>query len=260
MKLRFLGTGTSFGVPVLGCHCETCASDDPRDQRTRHGALIEWGATRLLIDTPPELRLQLLAGNVDRLDAVWFTHSHADHLHGIDDLRAFTAIWKHEFPVFVPPGSPDLFYRRFPYIFDPTVLAVEGTSKPQLALTELHASRAVELGGRSLVPLAVPHGPLTVYGLRVGSLAYITDAKMLPDEVMSAIQGVDTLVLNALWFGKPHPTHFNVEEAIETAREVGARQTFLTHITHRTAQAEFDARLPEGVFAAYDGLTIDIPE
>ncbi len=260
MRLRFLGTGTSFGVPVLGCHCATCSSEDPRDQRTRHAALIEWDDARLLIDTPPEVRLQLLGAGADRLDAVWFTHAHADHIHGIDDLRAFTALRQQEFDVFVPQGSSDLFYRRFPYIFDPTVRAVEGTSKPILGLTEVDPYESVTVAGRTIVPLAVPHGPLTVFGLRVGRLGYVTDAKTLPPRVMKALEGVEVLVLNALWFGNPHPTHFNVEEAIAAARAVGARCTYLTHLTHRSSQAEFDARLPDGIAAAYDGLTVDISE
>jgi phosphoribosyl 1,2-cyclic phosphate phosphodiesterase len=258
MKLRFLGTGTSFGVPVLGCACDTCSSSDPRDRRTRHAALVEWEGFRLLIDTPPEVRLQLLDAGTDRLDAVWFTHAHADHIHGIDDLRAFTALWRQTFPCFVPRGCAELFHRRFPYIFDSSVRAVEGTSKPTLVLTELGPQETVALGGRTVVPLAVPHGPLTVFGLRVGNLGYITDAKTLPSEVMKALVGVDVLVINALWFGEPHPTHFNVEEAIEVARVVGARKTYLTHITHKSSQAEFDARLPDGVEAAYDGLTVEI--
>ncbi len=260
MKLRFLGTGTSFGVPVLGCHCATCSSPDPRDKRTRHAALIEWADKRLLIDTPPELRLQLLDAQVDRLDAVWFTHAHADHIHGIDDLRAFTAIWRQEMSVFVPEGSAELFYRRFPYIFDPSIQAVAGTSKPAFQPTEVSPEGPVEFEGQTLVPLAVPHGPLTVFGLRIGQLGYITDAKILPPRVMKALEGVDVLVLNALWFGNPHPTHFNVEEAIEVARAVGARKTYLTHLTHRSTQKEFDARLPQGIEAAYDGLIVHIDE
>lgn len=260
MKLRFLGTGTSFGVPVLGCRCDTCTSPDPRDRRTRHAALIEWDDTRLLVDTPPELRLQLLEAGVDSLDAVWFTHAHADHIHGIDDLRAFTALRGQRFDVFVPRGDADLFFRRFPYIFDPSIRAVEGTSKPILTLTEVADGEPVEVGEQAVVPLAVPHGPMTVFGLRVGGLGYITDAKRLSASVMESLRGVDVLVLNALWFGNPHPTHFNVEEACEVAARVGARATYLTHLTHRSRQAELDERLPDGVYAAYDGLTVEVAE
>jgi len=259
LRLRFLGTGTSYGVPVLGCDCAICASTDPRDQRSRHAALIEGASGRLLIDTPPELRAQLLAAGTDRVDAVWYTHMHADHVHGIDDLRAFTSLWNHPVALYAPQGTRAQFHARFPYIFDETVRAVQGTSKPALRVTEVDPDIPVELLGHQVVPLPVPHGPLTVYGLRIGALGYVTDAKRLPPGVLDALQGVEVLVLNALWFGHPHPTHFNVEEAVEAARTVGAARTYLTHLTHRVAHEELEARLPEGVFAAYDGLVVDIP-
>jgi phosphoribosyl 1,2-cyclic phosphate phosphodiesterase len=256
MKLTFLGTGTSFGIPVVGCDCATCTSTDPRDKRTRHGALLETRAGRLLIDTPPELRLQLVANRIASVDAVWFTHAHADHIHGIDDLRVFTT--RKDLPVFVPAEYRRLFERHFRYIFDEAVQPPEGTHKPQLTPLEIEPGVPVDIVGESFVPVVVPHGDCSVYGFRVGRLGYVTDAKLLPLEAMGELRGVHVLVLNALWFGKPHPTHLNIEEAIEVARDLGAKTTYLTHLTHRVRHAELLERLPRGVYPAFDGLTVEI--
>ena len=257
MKLIFLGTGTSFGVPVIGCDCEACTSTDRRDRRTRHGALLETGEGRLLVDTPPELRLQLLAAGVDHVDAVWFTHVHADHVHGIDDVRVFT-VRGEDMPAYVPREYGPILARHFQYIFDDSFKPPEGSSKPRVRLTEFDVGASVRILGRDFVPVRVPHGDCSVYGFRVGSLGYVTDGKSLSPEAIEILSGVDVLVLNALWFGRPHPSHFNIEEAVEAAREVGARRTYLTHLTHRVTHAELLERLPEGVLPAYDGLTVEV--
>lgn len=257
MKLTLLGTGTSFGVPVIGCTCDTCTSDDPRDRRTRHGAIVTVDGGRLLVDTPPELRLQLLAAKVDRIDAVWYTHIHADHVHGIDDLRAFTARERRSIPAYMPEGSEEL-RRRFLYIFDESVRPAAGTSKPEIRLQPVREGEEVRILGERVVPLAVPHGSMTVFGFRMGPLGYITDAKRLPPATLEGLRGVRVLVLNALWFGNPHPTHFNVEEAIEAARAVGAERTYLTHLTHRVRHSELLERLPDGIEPGYDGMTIEV--
>lgn len=257
MKLTFLGTGTSFGVPVVGCDCATCTSKDPRDRRTRHAAVLELPGGTLLVDTPPELRLQLLASHIDRIDAVWFTHTHADHIHGIDDIRIFT-VRRGDMDAYVPAEYRARFEHHFNYIFDESVHPPEGSSKPRVRLREFSGDEPVEILGESFMPVKVPHGGCTVYGFRVGGLGYVTDAKTLPDQAKQILQGVDVLVLNALWFGRPHGSHFNIEEAIEAAREVGAGRTFLTHLTHRVRQEELEERLPEGVSAAYDGLEVEI--
>jgi phosphoribosyl 1,2-cyclic phosphate phosphodiesterase len=256
LKLTFLGTGTSFGVPVVGCDCAACTSLDPRDRRTRHGALVEVPEGRLLVDAPPELRLQLLAADVRGVDAVWFTHVHADHVHGIDDLRVFTVRRNIDLPAYVGAEYLDHMAARFQYIFDDDIQPAQGSSKPRIRLIPLEPGRPVEILGRSFLPVEVPHGPVRVYGFRVGGLGYVTDAKALPAAALAAFTGVDILVLNALWFGKVHPSHFNVEEAVEAARTVGARRTFLTHLTHRVTHAQLLARLPEGVEPAHDGLTV----
>lgn len=257
IKLTFLGTGTSFGVPVVGCDCEACTSADPRDKRTRHGAVVETEGGRLLVDTPPELRLQLLSAGIDSIDAVWFTHMHADHVHGIDDVRVFT-VRKGDMPAYVPHEYRSALEAHFRYIFDDAVQPPAGSHKPRVKLHEFEVGEPVEIVGRSFLPLRVPHGDCSVYGFRVGSLGYVTDAKRLPDEAVEALRDVEVLVLNALWFGRPHSAHFNIEEAIDAARVVGAGRTYLTHLTHRVTHAELEARLPEGVFPAYDGLTVEI--
>lgn len=259
MKLTFLGTGTSFGIPVAGCDCEVCTSRDSRDRRMRHGALLTTGEGRsVLVDTPPELRLQLVREGVAKVDAVWFTHLHADHLHGIDDLRIFSIRTGRSIDAYASEDAISVLKKRFDYIFDPEVPAPRGSTKPQIALHRVEAGRLRQVGGLPLLPLEVQHGSTTVLGFRVGGLGYLTDAKEIPLSTRVALQGVDVLVLNALWFGNPHPSHLNVEEALALARELGAGRTYLTHLTHRVSHAELEARLPPGVEAAWDGLSVEI--
>ena len=258
MRLRFLGTGTSFGIPVIGCSCATCTSADPRDRRLRHGAIIEDGGRRLLIDAPPELRLQLLDARVESVDAVWITHCHADHVHGIDDLRAFTVRPSRTLDMWAPPDCAETMRSRFDYIFDEDQRPEAGTSKPELTLNDLPLDRDIDIAGFTITPIPVRHGRSVPLGLRCGSLGYITDAKTIPPESLERLAGVRVLVLNALWHGDPHPTHLNVEEAIELARTIGAERTLLTHLTHRVRHAALAAALPAGIEPAYDGLVIDI--
>lgn len=258
MKLRFLGTGTSFGVPVIGCGCATCTSPNPRDRRTRHGAVLEEGGRRVLIDTPPELRLQLVEAGIGSVDAVWYTHCHADHVHGVDDLRAFSIRRSELLMVYGSESCVETLRNRFDYVFDASIRPLEGTTKPEARLAAVRPYEPTEVAGFTLIPLPVPHGQVEAFGFRVGDLGYITDAKRLPERTRAALEGVRVLVLNALWYGNPHPTHFTVEEATEVARELGAERTFLTHLSHRVRHAELEARLPPGVFPAYDGLVVDL--
>lgn len=258
MKLTFLGTGTSFGVPVVGCGCGTCTSGDARDRRTRHSALLQEDGRTLLVDTPPELRLQLVAAGVRHVEAVWYTHCHADHVHGVDDLRVFTLRREEPLDAWASDACARVLERRFDYIFDPAVRPTVGTSKPDGRLHRLEAYRPLEIAGFRLLPLPVPHGGVRAFGFRTGALGYITDAKHLPPRTLEALRGVRILVLNALWWGDPHPTHMNVEEAIEAAFEVGAEVTFLTHLSHRVGHAELMERLPAGILPAYDGLAVEV--
>jgi phosphoribosyl 1,2-cyclic phosphate phosphodiesterase len=257
VKLTFLGTGTSFGVPQIGCGCAVCRSDDPRDRRTRVGALVESNDLRLLIDTPPELRLQLIAAGVNRVDAVLFTHDHADHTHGIDDIRAISVHRDGALPMYGPPEALEALARRFPYIFDPSLKALPGTTKPEGFATPIEPGVPVRIGHLDVLPVELPHGRMRVYGYRIGALAYVTDAKAIPDDVVAQFQGVRLLVLNAL-FRRAHPTHLSIGEAVDAARRVGATTTYLTHLTHESSHAELAASLPAGILAAYDGLTVEV--
>lgn len=259
MRLIFLGTGTSFGVPQIGCQCRTCTSTDPRDRRSRTAALIETRGKRLLIDTPPELRLQLVAAGVDRIDAVLYTHAHADHVHGIDDLRAISVRQGNAggLPAYGPAATMAELAARFPYIFDRAILPPPGTSKPELAAHALEAGRIATVAGVPVLPLALPHGDHSVFGYRFGPVAYLTDVKAVPDDVAAQLAGLEVLVLNAL-LPQPHPLHLSIPEAVAAAQRIGARQTWLTHLTHDAPHADLAGRLPRGIAPAYDGLVIDV--
>ncbi len=256
MRLVFLGTGTSYGVPQIGCDCRTCTSRDPRDRRTRTAALIEVGGRRLLIDTPPELRLQLVDAGVTSVDAVLFTHAHADHVHGIDDLRALSTRRRGPLDVYGSAGTLAELARRFDYIFDGTP-ALPGTSKPELVGHPLEPDRETQIAGMPVLALALPHGGGTVLGFRIGPLAYLTDVKTIPEPALARLAGLVVLVINAL-LPRPHPLHLSIPEAVAAAQRIGARQSFLTHLTHDTPHAELAARLPAGIAPAYDGLVIEV--
>lgn len=258
MNLTFLGTGTSFGVPVIGCGCATCTSEDPRDRRTRHAAVLESDGRRVLVDTPPELRLQLIGQGVRDIDAVWYTHCHADHTHGVDDLRVFSVRRARPLDVYGSEACVRVLASRFDYIFDTKLRPIEGTTKPEARLHAFSAYQPVDVAGLRMTPLPVPHGHVDAFGFRVGELGYITDAKRLPDLTRRALDGVRVLVLNALWYGEPHPTHFTVDEAVAAAREIGAERTYLTHLTHRVRHRDIESRLPAGILPAHDGLTVEV--
>jgi phosphoribosyl 1,2-cyclic phosphate phosphodiesterase len=215
------------------------------------------GGTRILIDTPPELRLQLINAGVGNVDAILFTHDHADHVNGIDDIRALSDRSKVPIEMYGPPDTMARLVNRFAYIFDDSIKALPGTSKPEGRAHPVPPGKSFRIGDVDVLPVPVPHGPISVYGYRIGNLGYITDAKALPDDALRAFKGVDVLVLNAL-FRTSHPTHLSVSEAVSAAQKVGARQTWLTHLTHRTGHAELEAELPRGIAPAFDGLTVQI--
>jgi len=258
VRLTLLGTGTSFGVPQIGCRCATCTSTDPRDRRTRTAALIETQGKRLLIDTPPELRLQLVAAGVDHVDAVLFTHAHADHVHGIDDLRALSVRQGTALAAYGSRATMLELIGKFPYIFDPSIVVPIGTSKPELKGHVLEPGNTTQVAGVAVLPLALPHGEQVVFGYRVGPIAYLTDVKVIPETVVEGLEGLEVLILNAL-LSRPHPLHLSVPEAIAAAQRVGARRTFFTHLTHENTHAALASMLPPGIAPAYDGLVIDLP-
>lgn len=258
MKLTFLGTGTSFGVPKIGCYCAVCRSPDPRDRRSRVGAVVESAhGTRLLIDTPPELRQQLVAAGIDRVDAVAFTHQHADHTHGIDDLRAITVTRDAPLPIYGPAETLADLRHKFRYIFDDAMRPLPGTSKPEGKAHPVEAGQSFAVGDMMVTPVQVPHGNVTVFAYRIGPLAYVTDAKSLPPEALDQLRGASVLVINAL-FRTEHPTHLSIPEAVAAAREIGADRTYLTHLTHDNFHADLEAELPRGIAPAFDGLTVRI--
>lgn len=258
MKLTFLGTGTSFGVPQLGCGCEVCHSRDPRDRRTRVGAIVETAAREtILIDTPPELRLQLIQAEVDKVDAVLFTHEHADHTHGIDDLRAITARRDTHLPMYGSAETLQSLAKKFDYIFDDSIKPLPGTTKPQGRGVIIHEGETLRVAGVEVTAVPVAHGGITVFAYRLGALAYVTDAKTIPDSSIEMLRGSRVLVINAL-FRRPHPSHLSLPEALDVARAIGAERTYLTHLTHDNFHADLEAELPAGISPAFDGLTITV--
>ena len=257
MRLVFLGTGTSFGIPQIGCSCPVCTSTDPKDKRSRSAAVVQSNGATILIDTPPELRLEMLATGIGSVDAVLYTHDHADHTHGIDDLRALSGHHRGTVPIYGPADALERMRRKFDYIFDPLARPIPGSSRPDVTLHALEAGVEATVAGIRVLPLRFSHGQSDVFGYRFGRLAYLTDVKAVPAAARAALQGVDVLVLNAL-FHRSHPTHLSIPEAVEAARAIGARRTYLTHLTHKTGHAALLAELPPTIEPAYDGLVVEV--
>jgi phosphoribosyl 1,2-cyclic phosphate phosphodiesterase len=222
------------------------------------GAAVETdGGAVILIDTPPELRLQLLRAHIDRVDAVLYTHGHADHTHGIDDLRAITARRDVHLPMYGADATLTDLARKFAYIFDDDIRPLPGTTKPQGRAIPMAAGETMRVADVDVTAVPVPHGPVTVFAYRIGPLAYVTDAKSLPDDAVALLRGARVLVINAL-FRRPHPSHLSLPEALRAAEAVGAERTYLTHLTHDNFHADLEAELPPGVAPAFDGLTITV--
>ncbi len=257
MRLTFLGTGTSFGVPQIGCSCGVCRSADPRDRRGRTAVVVEHEGRRLLIDTPPELRLAMVAADIATVDAVLYTHDHADHTHGIDDLRALSGGRRGTLPVHGPADALARMRTKFDYVFDPEARGIPGSARPAVSVTALEPGRPADVAGVEVLPIAFEHGPSVVFGYRIGRLAYVTDVKTVGPDAVALLAGVEVLVLNALWY-RPHPTHQSIPEAVAAARAVGAARTFLTHLTHETAHADLERDLPPTVRPAHDGLVVEV--
>jgi phosphoribosyl 1,2-cyclic phosphate phosphodiesterase len=253
VKITFLGTGTSHGVPMIGCDCATCRSDDPRDTRLRPSIFIEDGAAAVLVDAGPDLRAQALRANIRRIDAVVFTHGHADHILGLDELRRYNSLQRRPMPCHGDKATLYDIERMFAYVFDPQT--PKGGGLPQLELIEIDGPFAV--GSLRILPVPIFHGQRPILGLRVGAFAYLTDCSRIPDEAWPLLRGLDVLVLDALR-ERPHPTHFTIEEAVDTARRIGAGRTFFTHMCHDLGQAATNARLPPGMELAYDGLVLEV--
>ncbi len=251
-RIVILGSGTSTGVPVVGCRCPVCRSTDPRNRRTRPGILVDLAGGSLVIDTSPDFRDQALRQEIARVDAVLYTHSHADHVFGLDDLRVFNFRQRAVIPCFGSPGTMDRLRQIFSYVFED---GQEGGGKPKLELKPV--IDPFELLGERIDPIPVWHGEMQVYGYRVGELAVVTDVSRIPEESYARLAGVRTLVLSALRY-TTHPTHFNIEQAVAAAARIGAERTLLTHIAHEVDHAALKVDLPPGVELAYDGLSVEL--
>jgi phosphoribosyl 1,2-cyclic phosphate phosphodiesterase len=260
LRVTFLGTGTSHGVPMIGCRCAVCLSEDPRDTRTRPSILVDLEpasqalpAFRLLVDTSTDLRAQALRHGLDRVDAIFYTHAHADHIFGFDELRRFNHLTRQPLSAYGDADTLAAIQRTFGYAYDPG--APRGGGVPDVRLCPVAGPFA--LGGHAITPVPVHHGTSRVNGLRIGRFAYLTDCNAIPDASMALLEGLDVLVLDALRH-KSHPTHFTVAQAVAMAGRIGAARSYFTHMCHDLPHAATSAALPDGVTLAYDGLVIDV--
>ena len=252
MKVTFLGTGTSCGVPVIGCQCEVCQSADPKDKRLRCSILVETEQTRLLVDIGPDFRQQILPQPFRRIDGILVTHSHYDHVGGMDDIRPYCQFG--EINVYADPVARKSMLQMLPYCF----AEHRYPGVPAIGLHEIHAGEQMRIGDIDILPIEVMHGKLPILAYRFGRrFAYITDMKTMADDQMALLEGVDTLVVNALRFDKPHHSHQLVDDAVAFSRRVGARRTLLTHMCHDVGlHKEANRKLPSGVELAYDGQVL----
>jgi phosphoribosyl 1,2-cyclic phosphate phosphodiesterase len=253
IHITVLGSGTSSGVPTIGCSCAVCTSTDPRDSRLRPSILVQYDGHNVLIDTTPDFRQQALRARLNRIDAILYTHSHADHILGLDDVRPFNYRQRGPIPLYGMGESLEAIQRVFRYAFEQNA---NNSAVPQLELHTLDGG-PFELFGMEFTPVRVIHGNITVIGFRFGDAAYLTDHSDIPEESKAKLKGLDVLFLDALRH-RPHPTHSTVEKSLETVRELQPRRAYFTHICHDLPHEATQASLPEGVFLAYDGLEIDV--
>ncbi len=251
----FLGTGTSIGVPVIGCGCPTCASTDPRNNRLRCGLVLGLPGGNLLVDTPPDLRTQLLREKIGLVHATLFTHDHADHIFGLDDLRLFPYYLGHPMPVYCEDQVEARIRKSFDYAFAAEAQNYGG-GVPQIAFERI-TTGPFEVLSQWMIPIRLEHGRFRVLGFRFGNVAYCTDTNGIPSESWALLEGLDVLVLDALR-PKPHPTHFSLDEAVEVARKLKPKRTFFTHMSHELEHEATNAALPPGMQLAYDGLRIPL--
>ncbi|MFH0926695.1 MAG: MBL fold metallo-hydrolase [bacterium] len=252
IKITFLGTGTSCGIPVIGCNCSVCNSDNPKDNRTRSSIVVEEDGLNILVDTSPDLRFQALRSGLKKIDLVLFTHGHADHIHGLDELRQYNNLQRQEIPCYGNQETIDDLYRRYDYIFKKTQ---EGGGKPRLSFNVIE--KPLTLNGLTIQPIKIRHGELNILGYRINDLAYLTDCSYIPDASKGYLYGLKLLILDALRREK-HSTHFSLGEAIEVVNELKPKQALFTHICHQLSHNETNNELPSHIQLAHDGQIIDL--
>ncbi len=255
-RLTFLGTGTSTGVPMIGCDCAVCRSDDPRNQRTRSSVLVHLPAGNLLIDTSPEVRLQLVRERVGQVHAIAYTHHHADHLFGLDDTRLFPKAIGGPVPIYCELEVEETIRRVFHYAFEQTAALVPTGGIPQMTFRRIEPGEPFEVLGQRILPIRLDHGRFRVLGFRIGDLAYCTDVNRIPASSWPLLDGLDTLILDTLR-PEPHPTHFSLAESLDVIARLRPKQAYLTHLSHSFDHEATGAILPPRVALAYDGLSLD---
>lgn len=251
LKITVLGSGTSVGVPTIGCHCKVCSSADPRDMRLRPSVLVSYNGHNVLIDTTPDFRQQALRAGIERLDAIVFTHSHADHIMGLDDVRPFNFRQRLPIPIYGADDTIRALKRVFEYIFS--------GADTESHIPNIHPhvldGEPFDLFGLEFMPVRLMHGRQEIYGYRFGRAAYLTDHSAIPEDSAEKLRGLDVLFLDALRL-KPHPTHTTLDGALRHAEELAPRRAYLTHISHDLPHAHTEDKLPPNVRIAYDGLEI----
>ncbi|MCX5658922.1 MAG: MBL fold metallo-hydrolase [Planctomycetota bacterium] len=281
LELLFLGTGTSAGVPMIGCDCDVCHSDDPRDHRTRPSVLVRYPAgdtdgsgsapaappRQFVIDTGPDMRMQMIRNRVNRVDGVFYTHTHADHIFGLDDLRRFNSVMNGPIDLYVERSAQETLESMFKYVFE-AHKNLNQSWVPKLNLRRVEPGGAFDLHGGRWTPVRLMHGKEPVLGFRVdlpdaagnplggGSLAYCTDVSLIPPETFPLLAGLDVLVIDGLRY-TPHPTHMTVEQALALIERIAPREAYLTHMAHDIRYTDLEPKLPKGVHLSYDGLTVN---
>lgn len=255
-RLLFLGTGTSTGVPVIGCDCPVCHSDDPRDNRLRPSVLLQFPAGNLLIDTTPEMRIQLLRARIKAVHAIAYTHHHVDHLYGLDDARLFPKTIGGPVPIFCEPETEATIRRVFSYAFHEEAIKLAHGFLPKMTFTPIAPGVPFQALGETILPIRLEHGRFSVLGFRVGDVAYCTDVSRIPDESWPMLEGLDVLILDALRY-EPHPTHFSLAEALAVVERLRPKRALFTHLSHGFEHRRMETTLPPRVGLAYDGLALE---
>ncbi len=260
MKVTVLGSGTSQGVPIVGCGCAACTSKDPKDKRLRVSVFIETDVSinnkplRILIDTSPDFRQQMLVNNITDIDAVLYTHYHIDHIMGLDDIRQINQLHRKHVELYANHETAERIRQTFSYIFDENTY--KGGGIPQVNLHEIDLKQ-FDVLGQPVIPIEYKHGPTTVFGFRISDFAYLTDCNFIPESEFPKLEGLKVLIIDALRYRK-HETHYSVDEAIAVSQRINAGHTYFTHMTHDILHAEASSKLPAGIEFAYDGLSLEV--